>query len=346
MYLCYHHTDMDGKGAGDQVYRYILRQGVKPLPSMFIMRGYDEPYSEDDYNQKEVFIVDLSFTKANIKKLFDICEGANKVTWIDHHFSSVECVEDDDIRAKLDSYHNLTYFINTKACGAVLSYLILNDVIDMMSFDNKECIDYEIETREIDSGAYTISVTNPDGEVRTVAIPDYLVMIDKYDRWVYGDDDRPLLFNYGTQTRTTNVFAFMTSANEVVYNHRFWQAVMNPHIVKQIIDDGKLIKTYFEKRAKSSISANAYEAMIGGHKALVVNSTESSSLLFGDKVKEYDLVCIWKYNGKIGAYNYSLYSDKPEINCAKICQKYDPNGGGHPGAAGFSSDKLLFKKDN
>ena len=62
-YLCYHHNDMDGKGAADQVYRYLTRLGVKCFPSMFIMRGYDEPFNEDDYNNKTVFIVDLSFTK-------------------------------------------------------------------------------------------------------------------------------------------------------------------------------------------------------------------------------------------------------------------------------------------
>ena len=98
MYLCYHHNDMDGKGAGIEVYRYLTdKLHIQCTPSMFIMRGYDEPFSEDDYSNKVVFIVDLSFTKTSIEKLFAICEGASKVIWIDHHESSAKCLRDDKI---------------------------------------------------------------------------------------------------------------------------------------------------------------------------------------------------------------------------------------------------------
>lgn len=92
-YLCYHHNDMDGKAAGFEVYNYLLSQGVKPNANMFIMRGYDEPYNENDFANKTVFIVDLSFTLSSIQKLFTICEGAAEVFWIDHHKSSIECIE-------------------------------------------------------------------------------------------------------------------------------------------------------------------------------------------------------------------------------------------------------------
>lgn len=39
----------------------------------------------------------------------------------------------------------------------------------------------------------------------------------------------------------------------------------------------------------------------------------------------------------------AIYSSNKEIDCSKIAESF--GGGGHKGAAGFSSDELLFKKN-
>lgn len=336
-YLCYHHNDMDGKGAADQVYRYLTRLGVKCFPSMFIMRGYDEPFNEDDYNNKTVFIVDLSFTKESIKKLYTICEGASSVTWIDHHESSKLCIEDDDIRKKLNNYGNLTYFVNTELCGAMLSFLYFNSVIDS-EFKSEESIDFSFNYN-----GSIIQVTDPEANTKKAIVPNFLLMIDLWDRWAYGEDNRPVWFNYGVGLHNTSIFAYKTRNDmEKSYNDRFWTAVESASYVSKIIEEGKIAKKYADSQSQKRVSSSAYEAIIDGHKSLVLNS-DGNSMVFGNKIKDYDIVCLWTYNGKTGKYQYSLYSDN-KVNCATIASKLNPAGGGHPGAAGFSSDKLLFTK--
>lgn len=340
-YICYHHNDMDGKAAGNEVYKHLTRSGIKCFPSMFIMRGYDEPFKESDYNNKTVFIVDLSFTKESIKKLFTICEGASSVTWIDHHLSSKECIEDDEIRKKLNNYANLTYIVNTNACGALLSYLYFNNILDFGNFKSEDSIDFEINYNSLGQ----IVVVNPDADSKLTEIPKYMKLVDSWDRWIYGNDKDPVFFNFGTQVHNTALFAYLDrSATEKTYNHRFWRAIESETYINKILTEGNTIKKYFDRQSGINVSRRSYECNIEGHKALVMNSEAGSSMAFGNKIKDYDLVCIWRYNGQSGRYEYSLYSDKENVNCAAIATKLEPSGGGHPGAAGFSLDRLIFKK--
>ena len=340
-YICYHHNDMDGKAAGNEVYNFLIRSGIKCFPSMFIMSGYDEPFKESDYNNKTVYIVDLSFTKTSIKKLFDICEGASSVIWIDHHASSKECIEDDDIRKKLNNYSNLTYIINTNACGALLSYLYFNNIFDLKHFNSEDSLDFEIEYNY----ANQITVTDPEAESNSTLIPKYLELVDKWDRWIYNDDNNPVYFNFGVQVHNSSLFAYLNKdATEKTYNSRFWKAIKNNSYVEQILNEGITIKKYFDRQSGINIGKRSYECEIEGYKVLVMNSEAGSSMAFGNKIKDYDICCLWRYNGNTGLYEYSIYSENENVNCAAIATKINPEGGGHPGAAGFSLDHLIFKK--
>lgn len=85
--------------------------------------------------------------------------------------------------------------------------------------------------------------------------------------------------------------------------------------------------------------AYAYESRIDGVKCLVVNR-RCNSLIFGNLIKDYPIVAIWVFDGE--KYKYSIYSDKPDVNCSKIAERY--GGGGHKGASGFVSEKMIFNK--
>lgn len=340
-YLVYHHNDMDGKGAANEIYTWLTMNHIQPAPSSFIQRGYDEEFNSSDYANKVVFIVDLSFTKESIKKLFAICEGASKVIWMDHHESSVKVIEDDDIREKLSKYKNLKYFVNQQASGAMLCYLFRMNVIHPANSIN--CLDCEIEYVGDIKGSGEIRFTDEEANSTTTIVPLYIKYIDLWDRWVYGDYTMPVFFNYGVGLHHTGIFAYPDkTATEKTYNEAFWKAIKNSTYINRILDEGKIAKKYFDHTSRSAISSRSYECTIQGHKALVVNAGGNSQV-FGDKIKDYDLVVIWTYNGKNGLYQYSLYSDG-KVNCAEIATSINPEGGGHPGAAGFSSDKLLFKK--
>ena len=338
-YLCYHHNDMDGKTAANEVYKYFERNHIPAVSEMFIQRGYDEHFNPRDYEGKWVYIVDLSFTKTSIEKLFAICEGANKVTWIDHHSSSLKCIEDPEILKKLLNYTNLNFIVNNNACGALLTHMYFRGVFGNFKSQYIPDFDFHYDT------AGRIIIDDPDGGGNRLAIPMYLKHVDEWDRWVYGENQIPVFFNFGSDNHNTNLFAYpVKNANDKVYNSGFWTALENSTFVNQLIKEGEIIKKYVDTQAARNTEHDGYECKIGGHKAFVLNSS-GNSMMAGDKINKYDLICLWHYDGKLNKYKYSLYSENEGVNCAEIATSIEPSGGGHRGAAGFSLDKLIFKSD-
>jgi nanoRNase/pAp phosphatase (c-di-AMP/oligoRNAs hydrolase) len=69
--------------------------------------------------------------------------------------------------------------------------------------------------------------------------------------------------------------------------------------------------------------------------------------MFGDRIKDYDIVIGFHYNGK--QYIYSLYTSKDNINCADIAKKIGSisglGGGGHTQAAGFQMYNRIIEND-
>ena len=336
-YLCYHHNDMDGKTAANEVYKYFEKNHIPVTSSMFIQRGYDEFFNPRDYEGKWVYIVDLSFTKTSIEKLFTICEGANKVTWIDHHSSSLKCLEDEEILKKLLNYTNLNFIVNNEACGALLTYMYFNGVFGNFKSQHMPEFSFRYDF------AGRVIIDDPDGGGTTLPIPLYLKHVDEWDRWVYGENQIPVFFNFGSDNHNTNLFAFPSeNASEMRYNKGFWGALESSTFVNKLIAEGEVIKKYVDIQAARNTEHDGYECKIGGHKAFVLNSS-GNSMMAGDKINQYDLICLWHYDGKNKKYKYSLYSEKETVNCAEIATSIEPSGGGHRGAAGFSLDKMIFK---
>lgn len=107
-------------------------------------------------------------------------------------------------------------------------------------------------------------------------------------------------------------------------------------LLNKIINDGACVLKYIIKDIDFS-KPNLYECEFEGYKCIVINKFTNADM-FEDVKNEYDICVTWIYTSE-GKFKYTLYSDT--INVSKICQKY--GGGGHFGAAGFSSDELLFK---
>lgn len=104
-----------------------------------------------------------------------------------------------------------------------------------------------------------------------------------------------------------------------------------------IISNGQTIKTYVDQDNAAYCKEWGYESEIAGYPCFVINR-KSNSWIFGEKYKQYPVVVVWAFNGT--KYSYSLYSSDKNVDCSKIAEQY--GGGGHKGAAGFSSDKLLL----
>lgn len=158
-------------------------------------------------------------------------------------------------------------------------------------------------------------------------IPNAIKLIGSYDTWRYTFSDEG-------QDRVLN---FYFGAYDYLSVDKMFDLITKT-MVGYILERGSSIKEYTYGEYKK-YTKNAFEAEFEGHKILVLNSHIKSSLVFGDKVKEYPFVCVFNYAGEI--YSYSLYTDKPNeypVNKIFIAQ-------GHAGAAGFGLDYNIFDKN-
>lgn len=158
-------------------------------------------------------------------------------------------------------------------------------------------------------------------------IPHYIKLVSDYDCWQYKFEPETTYFKIGIETKPYDAL------------DNVWNMLFKNISIDEIISKGELIKTFIDNDNTYYREHFAYESEIEGYKCLVVNK-KSNSWIFGEKYSEYPLVMVWVYNGE--KYTYSIFSSNKDIDCSKIAEKY--GGGGHKGAAGFSSTELLFKK--
>lgn len=165
-------------------------------------------------------------------------------------------------------------------------------------------------------------------------IPQFVKYVSDFDCWKFEFEDS-LYFKYAVEAKDHD-------ALDIIWNKLVRDAndSKTPRL-HEMVEKGKTISKYVKKEYKAYREAYAYESRIDGIKCLVVNRS-CNSLVFGDLIEDYPIVAIWAFNGDI--YKYSLYSDKPDIDVSKIAERY--GGGGHKGAAGFVSDKMILVKTN
>lgn len=160
-------------------------------------------------------------------------------------------------------------------------------------------------------------------------LPYAIKLVSDYDCWKYKFDPDTTHFKIGLETVE---FDALDNIWLKLYD------VLNPK-TSNIIEAGKTIKGFIDKDNIYYRDHFAYESEIEGHKCLVVNK-KTNSWVFGEKYNEYPLVMVWVFDGE--KYTYSIFSSNDNIDCSKIAEKF--GGGGHRGAAGFSSKELLFRK--
>ena len=160
--------------------------------------------------------------------------------------------------------------------------------------------------------------------------PDCVNYVSDYDCWKFQYEPQTTFFKLGIET-------VKYDALDDIWERLF--GYMWASEIGYLIVTGKTIKGYVDKTNDYYREHFAYETEIAGHKCLVVNQ-KTNSWVFGSKYNEYPLVMVWVFDG--AQYVYSIFSGNPEVDCSKIAESY--GGGGHKGAAGFSSKELLFRK--
>ena len=161
-------------------------------------------------------------------------------------------------------------------------------------------------------------------------IPYYVKLVSDYDCWQYKFEPNTTFFKIGMETVN---FDALDEAWVKLYDDDDGEYI---NLIKNV---GSTIKGFIDNDNTYYREHFSYESEIAGHKCLVVNK-KTNSWVFGEKYREYPLVMVWVFDGS--KFTYGIFSSNKEIDCSKIAESY--GGGGHKGAAGFSSTELLFKK--
>ncbi len=161
--------------------------------------------------------------------------------------------------------------------------------------------------------------------------PKFIRLVADYDVWT---------FKYGEDTKNFHTgFDFKRAFSTDDY---WWHIAESPcwdESVDNIIVRGKTMNEYRDNIAETYCKSFGFETVFAGHKAFAMNQGMVSSDHFKSVDEDkYDLFIAFVFNGV--NWQYSLRSSKTDVS--DIAKKY--GGGGHKGAAGFSSDNLLLKK--
>ena len=350
----YHHNDLDGRAAG-MITHYLKPPRIEDFPDDYFECNYHDKFDKHT-TKDDVVIVDLAISEDTYPMLVETCKTAKSVTWIDHHQSSVKVVENH--KDELQSLKNLTYFVSKCACGAALAYCYFSIPRDDLQHyrDTTENEYYNIGGVFDEKGIITITLSKSnkndpssfDWKSLQFAIPRWLRYVDDFDCWrnLYPDSNS---FELGC--RSYNCKVITAGKNSNTFNMLFWSKVMatNDHksmddpsdFSNVLIDRGDIIGSYRRILMRDQLN-NTFEWTYEGTTFICKNGTMKNSFEFSHLYDKYDACILFYYNGSSGTWDYSVYSSNhSKFNCGEFASKF-PGGGGHKGAAGFSTKTLIF----
>lgn len=166
--------------------------------------------------------------------------------------------------------------------------------------------------------------------------PKAVALIGAYDLFKLDQMPDVVEFNRGLTQYNT----FPSHKNPGVFD--FWKKVFeDPAFVTEIVQRGSDIWQREQQQNKITMKSRSFEAKFEGYNALIANVGLVDSLMFTSVIDPniHDLLIGFYYHNR-GYWKVSVREvpGKPVTNVGKLCMKY--NGGGHPGAGGFSVSKL------
>lgn len=181
---------------------------------------------------------------------------------------------------------------------------------------------------------------NGTGEIKefdlsmTKDAPMFTKYISDFDVWKFEYEDTKA-FEMGLQLYDLNPIA---KVKNNIFEAMF---ILGCEVECDVISRGRDLLVYRDNWAKEYCEHTGFEVEFEGYKCFAMNLAMISSDYFKSvNEEEYDMFIGFSYNGK--TWNYSLRSTK--VDCSHIAMKY--SGGGHKGAAGFSTEKLILNSRN
>lgn len=151
-------------------------------------------------------------------------------------------------------------------------------------------------------------------------------------------------FEYGEKTRefTAGLSLVPHGPEEELWDELFfsWCEEENT-LLDDISEMGRTVIKYRKTLMAKTCKACGFATTFAGLPTFAVNQSFMGSDDYIGDLEEYPLLMSFSFNGK--KWVYSLRANAPGVDCAAIAAQY--GGGGHKGAAGFVSDKLLVSAD-
>lgn len=308
--IIYHHNDLDGIVSGSIIYEY---EKIKEADSIECKKvNYSELLDLSSINRNTIiYFVDYSFSgDHNMNELLYLIENDYTVVWIDHHKSSY------DLLLKLPKAAHFTKYLSTDYCASILCF--------------KWCY---ANLNNLESAA----LIEPESI--------FLKYVDSWDTWKH---NMPNTTEFNTGTYNVSL------TPETVSNYVTDIFVNKNYIGKEFVDNciiaGGFICGYLDNRNNSLCKQYGFEFKIyymGKYLNCFALNGHGASTVFGSLMDEYDVVCLFRYNGE--QFIYSLYSSHDNIECDVLSSAlgtYDSlGGGGHKGAAGFQTYNCILSKD-
>lgn len=175
-------------------------------------------------------------------------------------------------------------------------------------------------------------------------VPKAVRLISAYDVWDknrFSWDKETLAFQTGLRAKYGMV---LNSINQI-----FDKLMLdNSQLTAEILEAGKQIIVYNQKRHKAAVKSHAFPVTVGGkYKGICMLTCEFGSQQFESVYSEYDIsVCVNLRHDENGDlyYSISMYSEEDTgLNLADY-MKQNYNGGGHMRAAGGTMTRDQFIK--
>ena len=324
----YHHTDNDGYCAAAIAKNYLVNAFDIPTEYDFIPYTYGMELPIKEVNEGEtVYILDLALDE-KIFKLIKYCvESKAKVVHIDHHVSSNEFINkmNDSDKKILDQIK--TFYVNE------LSATMLTFAYDCFNDDEKADVygtDFYL-TEDMS----VLQVGNGD-DARPYHVPLIIRYVNDYD-----------LFTFELPETEAFEAGFRSYKHREEPWHKDWSKLFQAEraLIPTIIEDGRIVIENDKKRYES-IMKHAFVVDHVGDKeitCLCVNTDSGTSKVFGDKINDFPMACMYYYDGSINKWKYAFRSHDNGENVSAIAVSF--GGGGHVHAAGCELPTNIFTDD-
>lgn len=163
-----------------------------------------------------------------------------------------------------------------------------------------------------------------------VKMPEIVRLLGRYDCFGHkGTDEekKVLIFQYAARASLRNPEECFKALHEVTDAH-----------IEGWLNIGEGIYSYLCTEARQKYDKR-FDIIIDGFKFGCVNDWRLNPINFGIEYHNdgYDgFACFWYENGQ---FSYSLYNDNGLVDCSVLAK--NKGGGGHKGASGFRTTKIL-----